>query len=321
MEIGIAVGDVRGPTGLTEFLSQVREAADLGFDTAWASQGFGWDPLIALTAAGQVPGIGLGTAVVPVPQRHPLVLAGQALSVQAVVGNRLTLGIGAGIGAMVTTMFGLPGDRPARRVREYLTVLQPLLRGENVDHRGETLTAVGAVGVPGAEPPSVLLAALGPAMLKVAGELADGSVTWMTGPRTLSDHIVPTITRSAGAHQRAAPRVVAGLLTCVTHDADAVRERIGEYFAMAGQVSEYRAMLDREGVAGPADVAVVGDETVVAQQIDRLRDAGATEFMATPFGTVEEQRRTTAVLADLTSDHRRSARSDCGTRTGGTKTA
>lgn len=321
MEIGIAVGDVRGPTGLTEFLDQVREAADLGFHTAWASQAFGWDPLIALTAAAQVPGIGLGTAVVPVPQRHPLVLACQALSVQAAVGNRLTLGIGAGIGAMVTTMFGLPGDRPARRMREYLTVLRPLLRGENVAHQGETLTAVGAVGVPGAEPPSVLLAALGPAMLTVAGELADGTVTWMTGPRTLGDHIVPTITRAAGAHPRAAPRVVAGLLTCVTHDADAVRERIGDFFAMAGQVPEYRAMLDREGVTGPADVAVVGDETVVAQQIERLRDAGVTEFMAAPFGTAEEQQRTAAVLADLTSDHPRSGRSGCGTRTGGTRTA
>jgi F420-dependent oxidoreductase-like protein len=299
MDIGIAVGDVRGPAGFAELVDQVQTAADSGFRTAWASQAFGWDPLVALGAVGRVPGIGLGTAVLPTPQRHPLVLASQALSVQAAVGNRLTLGIGAGIAAMVTTMFGLPGDRPARRMREYLTVLQPLLRGENVDHRGETITAVGAVGVPGAEPPSVLLAALGPAMLALAGELADGTITWMTGPRTLGDHVVPTITKSADAHRRDAPRIVAGLLTCVTDDEDAVRERVAARFAMAGQVPEYRAMLDREGVAGPADVVVVGDEGSVARQIGRLRDAGATEFMAAPFGTAEEQRRTIDVLADM----------------------
>lgn len=261
-----------------------------------SGQAFGWDSLITLTAAGRVPEIRLGTAVIPTPQRHPLVLASQALSVQAAVGDRLTLGIGAGIASMARTMFGMPGDRPVRRMREYLTVLRPLLRGENVTHRGETLTAVGTTTVPGAAPPPVLVAALGPAMLRLAGELADGTVTWMTGPRTLADHIVPTITRAAGPP---VPRVVAGLLACVTNDEQAVRDRIGEQFGVAGEVPEYRAMLDREGVTGPRDVAVVGDEAAFTRAIHRLRDAGVTEFMAAPYGTTEEQQRTTDALADL----------------------
>jgi F420-dependent oxidoreductase-like protein len=192
MEIGVAVGDLRGPADLSEICGQGQTAARAGFRTVWSAQAFGWDALTMLAALGsEVPGIELGTSVVPTPQRHPLALASHALTVQAVTGNRLTLGIGSGIGAMVEGMFGLPRDRPALRMREYLSVLIPLLHGEDVSHHGATITAVGAVHVPGAQPPPVLVAALGTAMLRAAGELADGAVTWMAGPRTLGDHIVP----------------------------------------------------------------------------------------------------------------------------------
>ncbi|WP_261566686.1 TIGR03564 family F420-dependent LLM class oxidoreductase [Frankia gtarii] len=299
MDIGIAVGDVRGPATLAEVIGQVQTAADAGFTTAWSAQALGWDALTVLAVAGaQVPGIGVGTAVVPVAQRHPLVLASQALSVQAAVGDRFTLGIGAGIAMMVQSMFGLPADRPARRMREYLSVLRPLLRGQTVTHHGETLTAVGAVDVAGVKPPPVLLAALAPAMLRVAGQCAEGTITWMTGPRTLADHIVPTIT-AAAAGGRATPRVVAGFLVCVTNDEAAARERVAGGFALAGQVPEYRAMLDREGATGPGDVAVVGDEDSVARQLRRLADAGVTDLLASPVGSTDEQARTTAVLAEL----------------------
>ena len=299
MEIGIAVGDLRGSTTAAELVRQVGTAADGGFHTAWASQALGWDALVALAVAGRVPGIRLGTAVVPTPQRHPLVLASAALSVQAAVDNRLTLGIGAGIAAMTGGMFGLPTDRPARRMREYLDVLLPLLRGEQVEHRGATLTAAGSVDVPGAEPPPVLLAALAPAMVRLAGELTAGTVTWMAGPRTLAEHVVPAITRAAEDHGRPAPRVVAGLPVCVAADVDQARARIADRFGMAGQVPEYRAVLDREGVDGPQDVAVVGDEAAVVAGIGRLRDAGVSEFLAAPSGSPEEQQRTVRLLTEL----------------------
>jgi F420-dependent oxidoreductase-like protein len=293
MEIGVGVGDVRGPVSARDLLDQARQAKESGIGTVWASQAFGWDALIALATIGtQVPGLLLGTAVVPVPQRHPLVLATQALSVQAATGNRLTLGIGAGVSMLTQGSFGITYDRPARRMREYLEVLLPLLRGAAVDHDGETLVAAGAVTVPGAEPPRTLLAALGPAMLRVAGELTDGTVTWMTGVRTLADHIVPTIGRH---HPK--PRVVAGLLTCVTDDEAGTRQRIAAQFAIAGQVPEYRAVLDREGAAHPGDVVVAGDEGTVVKHLARLRDAGVTDFLAVPYGTAEERLRTLTVLA------------------------
>jgi F420-dependent oxidoreductase-like protein len=297
MKIGIAFGDLRGAAPLPAIRDQIAEAAAAGVPTAWVAQALGWDALTTIAAAGQVPGIQFGTSVIPIPQRHPLVLASQALTVQAATGNRLTLGIGAGISSMVEMMYGLPTDRSARRLREYLGVLLPLLRGEPVAHRGETLTAVGAVSAPGTEAPSVLVAALGPAMLKVAGELADGTITWMTGPRTLAEHIVPSITKAAADAGRPAPRTVAGLAVCVTDDAEGVRARFADEFAMAGQVPEYRAMLDREGVAGPGDVLIVGDDEAVARSLERIRETGVTEILAAPIGTPAEQTRTTTTLA------------------------
>jgi F420-dependent oxidoreductase-like protein len=293
VDIGIAVGDVRGPASAQDLLDQARQADDAGFGTVWASQAMGWDALIALATVGtHLPRLTLGTAVVPVPQRNPLVLASQALSVQAATGNRLTLGIGAGISALTERTFGLAYDRPARRLREYLEVLLPLLRGESVDHHGATITAAGQVTVPGAAAPDVLLAALGPAMLRLAGEFTSGTITWMTGVRTLAEHIVPTIRE----HNPRA-RVVAGLLTCVTDDETGVRQRIAEQFALAGQVREYQAMFDREGVAGPGDVVVVGTESTVVAHLGRLRDAGVTDFLAVPYGSLQERTRTLTVLA------------------------
>jgi F420-dependent oxidoreductase-like protein len=313
MRIGVTIGEVRGTTTVGGLRDQTRAAA--GLARVWAPQALGWDALSALLvvagsetgeSAGEsktgeagsgesvaghsqepagVRGKGpdLGTAVVPVAQRHPLVLAGQALSVQAATGNRLTLGIGSGIAAMTQGMFGLPTGRPARRMREYLTVLRPLLNGEQVDHHGETLTATGQVTIPGARPPRILLAALGPAMRRVAADLADGTITWMTGPRTLATFEDPVNT-------------VAGFLVCVTHDEAGTRARIASQFAMAGKVPEYGAAFDREGVTGPGEIAIVGDEDEVARRLDRLAGIGIGELMASPFGEPDEQSRTLSFL-------------------------
>lgn len=291
MRIGLAFGDARRQRDLSRITEEIRSAR--GIDTAWVTQGPNLDALITLATAGAT-SVELGTAVVPFPQRHPLVLASQALTVQAATGNRLTLGIGAGIALMVGPMFGLPTERPARRLREYLEVLGPLLRGEAVDHHGETLTAVGSVAVEGAVAPPVLVAALGPAMLKVTGELADGTITWMTGPRTLENHVVPSITKAAQG--RPAPRIVAGLHICLTTDLESARARYATDFALSGQVPEYRAVLDREGADGPADVLIAGDEGAVTQQLDRLRDTGITDLMLAPIGTPAEQTRTVEFL-------------------------
>ncbi len=207
-------------------VDELRRYADAGFDHAFASQIFGPDPLTLLAAAGaQVPGIGLGTGVVPVHPRHPMMLAAQALTVQAITDNRLILGIGLSHQVMVEGIWGMSFDKPARYMEEYLASLMPLLRGEAVSSVGERVTTTTPLplGVPGATAPPVLVAALGTLMLKLAGTVADGTVTWMTGTATIESHIAPTIRAAAQAAGRPEPRVGVSLPVSVTSDVEAAR--------------------------------------------------------------------------------------------------
>jgi F420-dependent oxidoreductase-like protein len=299
MRIGIFAGyTANGPIDTT--VAAARAAADDGFATFWLPQIFGMEALIALAVVGrEVPGIELGTAVVPTYPRHPVTLAQEALTTQAISGGRLVLGIGLSHQPVIEGMFGLSFDRPLRHMREYLDVLVPLLREGSVSVAGETITGRAALDVKGATPPPVLLAALGPKMLELAGSVVDGTVTWMTGPATIEAHVVPVITAAAEAADRASPRVGVGLPVCVTGDIDGARERASALFEIYGTLPSYRAMLDREGAAGPADVALVGDEETVRAQVERLESIGATEFVANIFGSTEERDRTRGFLQSL----------------------
>jgi 5,10-methylenetetrahydromethanopterin reductase len=299
MRIGVFGGDTaNGP--INRVVDDVRAAKDEGFSTYWLPQIFGMDALTALAVAGrEVDGIELGTAVVPTYPRHPVMLAQQALTVQAITGGRLALGIGLSHQLVIEGMFGMSFDKPVRHMREYLSILLPIIREGRASAQGETLSGRVAIDVKDASPCPVLLAALGAKMLTLAGGVADGTVTWMTGPATIESHIVPAITKAAEKEGRPAPRVGVGLPVCVTDDADAARERAARNFEVYGALPSYRAMLDREGAEGPADVAVVGDEGVVTKQIEHLATIGATDFVANVFGSSEERQRTRAFLWSL----------------------
>jgi F420-dependent oxidoreductase-like protein len=299
MRIGIFGGDTaNGP--LSSIVEAARSAADAGFASFWLPQVFGVDALTALALIGRdVPRIELGTAVVPTFPRHPVVLAQQALTTQAATDGRLALGIGLSHQLVIEGMYGYSFDKPARHMREYLEILIPLIQTGHVSFSGETLTGRAGIEVKGAAPCPVLLAALGTKMLELAGGVADGTVTWMTGPATIESHIVPTITAAAAAAGRPAPRVGVGLPVCLTADVDAARERAAKTFEIYGSLPSYRAMLDREGAAGPADVAVVGDEAAIRGQVERLEAGGATDLVANVFGSRDERTRTTALLQSL----------------------
>jgi F420-dependent oxidoreductase-like protein len=191
-------------------------------------------------------------------------------------------------------------DKPARHMREYLEILVPLLEGEQVTFVGETLSAstFGPLAM-SAPAPDVLVAALGTLMLHIAGTMASGTITWMTGPVTIEEHIVPTINAAAEAAGRPIPQVGVGLPVCVTDDVAAAREKAAEVFAVYGHLPSYRAMLDREGVEGPPDVAIVGTAAVVADQVRRLSDMGVTDFCGAPFGTPDQITASIDVLAGL----------------------
>lgn len=296
MRIGYYVSD-RGLT-VDEIVDRANAARSAGMSSAWTSDIGSWDALTALAAVGRVvPEIELATGVVVSHSRPPLTMAAQALTVQSATGNRLTLGVGVSHQHVVEPQFGASFDRPARHLREYLTALLGLLRGEAVDVQGETLRVTGELSTPGVRAPSVLVGALGPAMLRVAGELADGTVTVWTGPRGLGEHIVPTITTAAAG--RAAPRVVAASLVTVTDDEDAARAAVDEQYGRARDVPHYRAALDLDGFASMGEATIAGDEAAVERQISARFDAGATEFLALPYGNAEQRKRTMCLVADL----------------------
>jgi F420-dependent oxidoreductase-like protein len=299
MRIGVFGGlAANGP--IDEMVEDARAAADEGFATFWLPQIFGFDALTALAVIGrEVPRIELGTAVVPTYPRHPAVMAQHALTTQAIIGGRLALGIGLSHQLVIEGMFGYSFDRPLRHMREYLDILVPLVRTGAVACDGETLSGRVGLDIKGASPFPILLAALGPKMLELAGAVADGTVTWMTGPATIESHIVPVINAAAARAERPTPRVGVGLPVCVTDDTSAARERAARTFEVYGSLPSYRAMLDREGAEGPVDVAVIGDEDHVRSQVEHLAAVGATDFVANAFGSSEERARTRALLRSL----------------------
>ncbi len=300
MHIGTSLPEPQGPQALSVLHDNLRRAADDGFTSVWMANIFGLDALTALAVAGQgIDDIEIGTAVVPTYPRHAAVLAQQALTTALALNGRLALGIGLSHQIVIEDMYGYSFEAPARHMREYLSILQPLLEGEQGDFAGETMRASVGLSTPRVGRVPVLLAALGPQMLKLAGQRADGTILWMTGPSTVRDYIAPTINAAAQAAGRPAPRVVCILPVCVTDDADAALARAAEAFEIYGHLPSYRAMLDREGAAGPADVAIVGSEDTVASQIMAMADYGVTDFVAGEFASGSERQRTRDLLKTL----------------------
>lgn len=284
MRIGIFSGSTNAGT-IDQIVAEARIVEAEGFAGFWVPQVFGHDAITALAVVGrEVPRIELGTAVVPTYPRHPMMLAQQALTANAASNGRLALGIGLSHKIVIENLLGMSYEKPVRHLREYLSVLMPLVEGNPVGFDGDNYKVHIGVSIPGSSRPGVFVAALGEQMLRVTGALADGTITWCTGPSTLRDHIVPTLAAAAEAAGRPTPRVIATLPVCVTDDRNAAIERAAAVFKMYGQLPSYRAMLDKEGVGGPAEIAIIGSEAEVGDRIMALADIGVTDFNAAEFG-------------------------------------
>ncbi|MFZ0835012.1 MAG: TIGR03564 family F420-dependent LLM class oxidoreductase [Mycobacterium sp.] len=278
-------------------IRDLTQARDEGFARVWMTQmPFDADLLTVLAVAlREVPGIEAASGVVPIQNQHPMLLAQRALTLNLIADGRFTLGIGLTHRTVTEGMWGISWDRSVRRLREYLDGLLPLLAKEAADAPGEIVTTRGALQIPGAPSPQVYVAALGPQVLRVAGRRTAGTVTWMTGPKTLKEHIGPTLRAAADEAGRpeGAVNVAAALPVSVTDDVDAARAVAAQQFAMYGYLPSYRAMLDREGYAGPEDAALIGDEETVRARLDEVRDAGVDEFIGIPFDQSPDGRQRT----------------------------
>jgi 5,10-methylenetetrahydromethanopterin reductase len=284
---------------------ELTQAAENGFASYWAPQANGPDTLTCIAVAGQdTAPLRIGTAVVPTYPRHPQMLAQQALTVNTVIGGRLVLGIGPSHKPVIEGQYGISFDKPVRHVREYLEILTSMLATQRADVQGEVLTSKAEIAVPDAPVPKVMVSALGPQLLGVTGRMCDGTITWRTGPNTLRELTVPAMTKAAEGAGRDAPEIVSGFPICVTDDVEAARQRATRSFAIYGKLPSYRAMLDREGYDGPADIALVGGEDEVTERIEELAAVGVTTFAASMFGSRDERARTTELLRSLITARR-----------------
>jgi len=232
-------------------------------------------------AARETKKIEVGTAVTPIQPRHPVALAQQALTASAMARGRLTLGIGLSHKVVIEDALGLSYAQPANTMEEYLKILTPLLRGEGAAFSGDHYRSKIELNVPdAAKPVPLIVAAMGPRMLELAGRYTDGTALWMTGPRTIAQHVLPTMGNAASAAGRPSPRVIAGFPIVLTNQVDETRAKIGEMLQVYGQLPSYRAMLDREGMAGPAELALVGDEAALDRAISQIAEAGTTDLIA-----------------------------------------
>ncbi|MFT3660263.1 MAG: TIGR03564 family F420-dependent LLM class oxidoreductase [Gordonia sp. (in: high G+C Gram-positive bacteria)] len=274
-----------------------------GFRRVWSTQMPSEPDLLTMIAVAghSVPEIRFGTGVLPIQNQHPMLLAQRALTVDAVVGGRLSLGLGLSHQVVTEGMWGIPYDHPVRRTEEFLDALLPLLDDRKVSTDGRFVSAHGALSLTETPTPEVYLAALGPKMLGVAGRRTSGTVTWMTGPKTLGDHIVPTLRAAAADAGRSdAVRTVAMLPVAVTDDVDAAEALAARQFAVYDGLPSYRAMLDREGYEHSSEAAIIGDEATVTERIAEIRAAGVEEFVGLPFDRDADRRaRTRALLQSL----------------------
>lgn len=288
MRIGIMAGATGGDTSLDGLVRSAKDLEARGFATMWMANIFGIDAITAAAVIGRDTNtIELGTAVVPTYPRHPTALAQQVLTTQAACSGRFTLGIGLSHQIVIEAMLGLSYERRAKHMREYMAVLGPLLLGESCKFSGEEFRVNLTLDIPNAKPVPTLLAALGDHMLRIAGEMADGTILWMTGPDTIEKHVGPKLREAAKTAGRENPQIVAGLPIVLTPNVDAARESIAESLVIYGQLPSYRAMLDKEGAAGPADVALVGDEKTLDAELQRLADIGVSDFSAAIAATEE----------------------------------
>ncbi|WP_020112484.1 TIGR03564 family F420-dependent LLM class oxidoreductase [Rhodococcus sp. 114MFTsu3.1] len=288
MTIGVALSTSDEGNAVDDVVRQATVAASAGFDSAWFGQRFDYD---AITLAGivgrEVPALKVGTSAVPIFARHPLLVVSQAQTVQAATQGRFQLGLALGAPDLVERAFGVTYSKPVDRVREFLTVARSLVETGTADHHGEFITAAPplptTVAGAGTDLP-LLVAAMGPRALRASGELADGILPFLAGPRVLDTSIVPQVNRAASGAGRKPVRVIAFVAALVTDDVDAGRAAAEDAMSFYDAIPSYQRVVAEEGVERAAELVLVGSAADVKAGIQRYYDAGATEVVVTQSG-------------------------------------
>ena len=302
------IGLTGGGATVDAIVAQAREAERHGFASLWYASAVARDPLAAMAITGrETQRIELGTAVLQTYPCHPILQANRAMATADAMGRPgFTLGVGPSHAPLIENVFGLSYDHPGRNTEEYLRIVTGLLRGEPVDVTGADWSAHLPAGASPTAPIPVLLSALSPRMLRIAGQYADGTILWMASAKAIETHVVPRITAAATQAGRPAPRIVAGLPVAVHHDEDEARQATTATAGIYAGMTNYQRIIETGGGHTPADIAIVGDEESVAAQLRHLVEAGATDIWAQPVAVgadrpsrADSRKRTVELLAAL----------------------
>ncbi|MGV0067012.1 LLM class F420-dependent oxidoreductase [Mycobacterium colombiense] len=273
-----------------DVIAQANRAHELGVAQVWLPQQQNYDAIaLAAVVGAAVPGLGVGTSVVPINPRHPLIVASLAQTAQAAAHGNFSLGLGLGARQVERPAFGTDWSHTITRLREHLTILGSVFNNGGVDFHGSELSASPSwpVRVPGGTPIPVYVAAMGPKALRVTGELADGTLPYLAGPRTIGEFIVPEITKAAAEAGRPAPRVIAAVPVLLSDDVEGARSAAAQQLSFYEAIPSYRNVIAREGLASVVDLAAIGPEESVVRQLRRYRDAGATDIVLSPLDRSE----------------------------------
>ena len=313
MRLGVMIGAERGDMArkVSKLISDIEWADSAGLATAWMPQvpdDFDLLTMVALMASHSTR-IELGTAVVPLQAQHPIALARQALSVHAISNGRLALGVGPSHHWIIRDMLGLPYDKPAAYTRDYLQVFNAAISGPGpVDVENDNFTVHNPTALGAATPMPVLVAALGPVMLQIAGEHADGTSLWMADEKAIGEHIAPKINKAAAGAGKPAPRIVAGIpvTLCANSEIDEAKDRANRILAEAETSPNYQRLLDRGDARTVGDLCAAGDEESILKRFKAFADAGVTDLSVRllPIGDnrdelIASKYRTREVIAEL----------------------
>jgi F420-dependent oxidoreductase-like protein len=287
MSAGVLLIPRAGAANLVDdVLDQARRAHELGVKKVWLAQQLNYDAIsLAAIVGAAVPGLGVGTSVVPINPRHPLIVAQLAQTAQAATHGNFTLGLGLGARVIERPAFGSEWPNVITRLREHLTILRSVFDTASVDFHGSEISAspTWPVQVPGGTPIPVYVAAMGPKALQVTGELADGTIPYLAGPRTIGEFIVPTINKAAAEAGRPAPRVITAVPVLVSENVESARAAAAQQLSFYEAIPSYRNVIAREGVDSITDLAAIGSEEAVVRRLTSYLDAGATELTLSPL--------------------------------------
>jgi F420-dependent oxidoreductase-like protein len=315
MRIGLMIGPERGRyrTKIERLLTDARWAEEAGLATVWIPQiPDDFDALTAATLVGTgTEHLEIGTAVVPVQPRHPIALAQQILSVQVACAGRLSVGLGVSHHWVIDEMLGLPYEHPVPIMRSYLDVLDQALAGPGpVDVENEFFRVHNPLDITDIGPTSVLLAALGPRMLRLCGERTDGTILWMADERAIGSHVAPTLTRAAEGAGRPSPRIVAGIPVCLCAEGEveAAVARTNRILSEAEVSPNYQRLLEHGDARSVGEILVAGGEAAIGRRLRAFADAGVTDISVrvVPIGDSRDERvassqRTRELVASLAS--------------------